>query len=249
MITPLSGQLGPLTLTRRRLTAAFAPSSIAGLQLDLDPSALVLSGGDPVGLCPDQSGNGRDATAAGSARPTFLATPVNGLPALSFDGSDDFMAFGPFSLPAGFTLSVVIETTDSGGGGANYLPKVPVLNDAGSFLDFGVGAVGGGGNTQCYSGTGSAAGSGTYADGAYHHVLATHGLSGTLSLYLDGTADGSASVLYDAVNASLRYLGRNYAGNNFGNVRVARVLAYDSALTAPDRAALNAYAQSRYGTP
>jgi hypothetical protein len=49
---------------------------------------------DPVGTYTDSSGNARNFTSSGSSRPTFTTSAVNGLPALNFDGSDDWMSAG-----------------------------------------------------------------------------------------------------------------------------------------------------------
>lgn len=59
----------------------------ATLLLNLQADALVLSDSDPVGTWADQSGNNRDFTQTGDARPTFVANK-DGYPAVKFDGMD-----------------------------------------------------------------------------------------------------------------------------------------------------------------
>lgn len=81
------------------------PASQA-LELWLKADALTLNDSDQVDTWPDSSGWGRNATQTGAARPQFRANVVNGIPALSFDGSDDSMkvadndvwAFGDFDF-------------------------------------------------------------------------------------------------------------------------------------------------------
>jgi hypothetical protein len=59
-----------------------------------DASSLSLNNSDPVAAWTDISGNGNDATqATGSDQPTYLTGQINGLPAIQFDGTDDFMPF------------------------------------------------------------------------------------------------------------------------------------------------------------
>lgn len=65
--------------------------------------------GDPVGSFPDQSGNGRNLSAAGAARPTWKANQLRGRDALRFDGATSVMtgpALGPIAQP--YTHFVVV---------------------------------------------------------------------------------------------------------------------------------------------
>jgi hypothetical protein len=56
--------------------------------------SLNLSNGDPVSIWNDISGNGNDAEQSVSAsQPTFTTGEINGLPAVVFDGTNDFMPF------------------------------------------------------------------------------------------------------------------------------------------------------------
>lgn len=53
--------------------------------------ALSLSNNDPVSSWTDSSGNGFHLSNTLTARPTFLTNQINSLPAVSFDGSNDFL--------------------------------------------------------------------------------------------------------------------------------------------------------------
>ena len=72
----------------------------ATLLLDLQADTLVLNDGDPVSTWADQSGNGRDFTQAGTARPTKQTD--GGYSSVVFDGSDDTLNGSDFAdnLPA-----------------------------------------------------------------------------------------------------------------------------------------------------
>ena len=56
--------------------------------------SLSLSDTDPVTTWTDESGNGNDATQAiAGSQPTYRTGQINGLPAVVFDGTEDYMPF------------------------------------------------------------------------------------------------------------------------------------------------------------
>ena len=61
-----------------------------------DASQLVLNDDDPVSSWTDESGAGNHATKTGANRPTYKTGRQGGLPAVNFDGADDFL-----TLPTG----------------------------------------------------------------------------------------------------------------------------------------------------
>ena len=72
---------------------AWNPTNIAGCVLWLDANQITgLNNGDPVATWSDMSGNGNDATqAVGANQPTYRTGRINGLPAVDFDGGNDFL--------------------------------------------------------------------------------------------------------------------------------------------------------------
>lgn len=98
-------------IARRRRAggaAPFAPTDIAGLQLWFAADSIGgLADGDPVSTWPDDSGNARDATQAGAARPTYKTAILNSLPIVRFaSASSQRMTF---TGPTGFTaISIFI---------------------------------------------------------------------------------------------------------------------------------------------
>lgn len=72
---------------------ALAPDDIADLLFWYEADAIVgLSDNDPVSTWEDLGPHGLDLTQSGSARPTFQENILNSLPAVQFDGTDDFMS-------------------------------------------------------------------------------------------------------------------------------------------------------------
>lgn len=63
------------------------------LRLWLDAAQIVgLNEGDPLSLWEDESGEGNDFTATLTGRPTYRESAINSLPAIEFDGIDDFIS-------------------------------------------------------------------------------------------------------------------------------------------------------------
>lgn len=111
-ITGLSGLSG-------LVGAAFAPDQVTGLTLWLKADAIAgLSDGDPVGTWSDSSGQGNHATQATAAKkPTYKTNIINGLPAVRFDGVDDYLQASIPDLRNGLAFLVVKHLS---GGEAAY---------------------------------------------------------------------------------------------------------------------------------
>lgn len=85
----LANGLG-LSRTRYAGIGGFSPLSLSPL-IWCDASQLGLSNGDPVATFTNLGSGVHDFTSTGTARPTFIASGINGLPALEGDGVDDAM--------------------------------------------------------------------------------------------------------------------------------------------------------------
>jgi len=68
-----------------------------------------LSDNDPIDTWPDSSGNGIDLTQTSTARPLYKTGIVNGLPVARFDGSNDFISSGSFTLSTNVCAVVVYK--------------------------------------------------------------------------------------------------------------------------------------------
>lgn len=78
------------------------PSTIANLELWLQPRSIGVGDGNPISTWSDSSGNSRNATNVGTQRPTFRASGgSNNQPYVEFDGSDDTLVLPDFAT--GFT--------------------------------------------------------------------------------------------------------------------------------------------------
>jgi hypothetical protein len=111
----------------RPTASGFDPRRIAGLALWLDAADAStigntsggpggISNNSPVRYWGDKSGGGRHATSSGAdaAVPTYVSAGINGIPALSFDGSPDTLD-GAWSLTLTGQTVVMVGTIRSGG--------------------------------------------------------------------------------------------------------------------------------------
>jgi len=119
-----------VTLFRDSAQLAFLPSHLAKLQLWLSADVGVFQestfvtpsgNGDVVGGWRDQSVNGNDATQATTANKPLLETnAINGLPLVSFDGTDDFFDLASNIVSDTYTIFIV-NAIDNLVGNSGYL--------------------------------------------------------------------------------------------------------------------------------
>lgn len=89
----------------------FTPASLTNLYLWYNASAATNVAGTGAEFLVDQSGNGRNMTQSTSgSRPIFNTGQVNGLPAWTFDGSDDSVG-GTFNPGSSYGIFVLIQPT------------------------------------------------------------------------------------------------------------------------------------------
>lgn len=93
--------------------ASFAPSDLSGLLGWYKADSLALSDGAAVSAWTDSSGAGHNlAQATGGSQPTYHTAQLNGLPAVTFDGTADHMTTSAFASPtAGCTVIAVLKQT------------------------------------------------------------------------------------------------------------------------------------------
>lgn len=97
---------------------AFVPTDIAGCQLWLDGAdASTISIGTGVSQWNDKSGNARHATqSVAASQPAYITAAVNGLNAVNFDGSNDFLDNDNMPLLTAKTVYLVSKSDTTTGG-------------------------------------------------------------------------------------------------------------------------------------
>lgn len=218
------------------VAAPFDPSSIAGLKLWLKADSLVLNDADPISTWTDSSGNGFNATASGTARPTYKTAIQNTQPVARFNGSTNGMNVAQIisAQPDTVIISAKAQTGTSGrmwDGISGSGEQLFQLNASG-FL-------------QMYAGSAFVVDAVDHY-GAWHVFTAIFNGASTFS-YLDGTQAATGNPGTNA-GATANYLG--WSGlTTFMTGDIGEVLVYDTALSSTNRGLVEAYLKSKWGTP
>jgi len=225
----------------------------SGLSLWLKSDVGVTLAGSGVSQWADQSGNGRNATQTSStSRPTVVANALNGLPALSFDGVNDFMTFTmPVNGLTGMTVIVVAaNSADRAGGSTNAESSAVFWNEVNSWgsiylspfqtnvkFRFGTGQTG---NLPSYTRPASIGNAFSVSTAIKNRT--------TDSLYVNGAlvVSQSGKLTTIANTQSLGNIGRGYNNNTFFPGLIAEVIVYNRALSDAERQAAEGYLTSKY---
>jgi hypothetical protein len=211
----------------------FSPTDIAGLKIWLKADSLSLSDGDPVGTWADQSGLGNSPTSSGSNRPTYHTAVINGLPAVQFDGVDDYLTKS-FTLAQPEHVFLVVRQDSWVLGGS-------ILDGTSLFVML----------IQQYPGTPSVI---AYAGGFGPNPTSPLGWS-LFEVLFNGA---SSEFRINAGSATTGDVGASNGGgitlgargdtvSQYAAVTIAEVIVYDSALSSTDRGHLETYLMSKYG--
>ncbi len=215
---------------------AFVPTDLAAMAAWYRADVGVTQSGGLVSLWADQSGNGRDLTAAGGARPGYAASGIGGLPSLSFDGLAQYIAIGGFGTVAiPFTVYAVAVSTAQDAvrvifDGAVGSTHRPILYHDATSLDL-------------YNGSNiSVAGSATSAR-AWCGVF--NGASSALYVDNSQTAIVSGNAGSDGLDSI--EIGGSVGMSNLWKGQIAEVILYVAAHNAATRLQVIAYLGTRYG--
>ncbi len=214
------------------------PDKIGGLKLWLRANALTLNNGDAVGTWTDSSGNNISVTQGTSAyKPSYAASAINGMPAVSFDGSNDGLSIS--SIPTGSRTLFVVANRKSGG---HVFSVGRTGAAAGSFDVENDGSTNGWNDSIVSFGVVTGYGTGTYVE----DIVMT---SGGATFYKNGTSTVSNANAF-TLSTSFPGLGGRDLGNGSidqnGNVDIAEILFYNSALSDADRRTVEYYLNAKY---
>jgi hypothetical protein len=246
---------GAVTSVVASLTVvAVSSPSTNGLAVWLRADAGAVTSGSALTQWSDQSTNNRNATqGTASNRPTLVNGAINGLPAVRFDGVDDFLTFDlPVNGLGGISLFVVTANTQNQNGGPSGAERAALFwnENAGwgtlylspyqSSVSFRFGT------TQPENGT-------NYVRSASigsAFTLSTAIKNGTTdSLYVNGTQVVNAGGKLPTIAAcqATGSLGRGYNDNTYYAGDIAEVLIYNRALTTIERQQVEQLLISKYG--
>lgn len=219
--------------------AAFSPTDISGLKGWYKADALSYNDGDSVTTWTDSSGNGYDLTQTTSAKPKFKTNIINGKPVVRFiesQGYDIYNGTNP-SISQPYTMLVVgthnvtgsnLAITDGGDG----ITRSHCIYVVGNYPYMFAGSVQQGVNT--------------FSDDVFYTWMCNFN-GASSALYRNG-ADQSLSGNPGASGLTGLTLGSNVraGGGSYWGGDIAEVLIYDSTLSAPNRALVDSYLQTKY---
>jgi hypothetical protein len=202
----------------------------------------------------DQSGSGANAAQAGASnQPAFVASAVNGRPALAFDGADDFMTFNlPMTNLNGATIFLVAASTSATQDGTSVGATQSAIfwNENADWSTIFLTPF------QRYVkyqfGTGQANNISTYTRpvtlGTSFSVNAAVKNGANEALYVNGSLVFSAGGKLTPMRNSrpTGNLGRGYNDNTYFSGRIAEVLVYTRGLSDAERQQVESYLLSRY---
>lgn len=228
-------------LAARRAASTFSPADISGLDLWLRADAITgLSDGAAVASWPDSSSMGNHATqGTADRRPLYRTGQVNGLPAVQFDGANDFLVSN-CPVVGAQTRFFVLSVGGGGTYGLWYGASAPAaLNNyvVGRLLHSWTGSV----ETPVASAPVPSSG---FAVVAVRYSDAT----GTYSARLNGTGVAGGAYATNTAGNSQSILG---AGSLTGTYpllgSMAEVIHYPSYLSDVDVARVESYLMTKWG--
>jgi hypothetical protein len=202
-----------------------------------------------VGRWQDKSGQGNDLLqATAGSRPSITASALNGLPALTFDGTADFLRTASFTLNQPYEYLMVFRF-DS----AYVSATAPRVIDAGTQPSPGRGGEvfrNGTDDIRTFSGS-SIVGSAVPSGQLQQYNLWSFSFNGASSRLRYRAGEYEVLGNPGANNGSRITLGAdsNATAASFSGISVAEVIVYNAALSVADRARIEKYLQEKYALP
>jgi hypothetical protein len=249
-----------MTLRVSAIRPRFSPKQIAGLQLWLDASdastLTTISGG--VSEWRDKSAAARDfSQTTANNRPTITGSAIGGKPALTFDGSNDFLrsSSNAGSLVFPSTIFIVAnKSTNAAAGGliTHYKTGEDAYNSSSAFA-ITTNADGSAIHMLGASGTGLYSGIGSPSDalGSFIVSLTIASNSAQLRNLTSGASVTDSSFTFDNP-ATNNGLGLGVMSASFGNIHqlagdIAEVIGYSRALSATEHDTIARSLARKYG--
>lgn len=216
------------------------PSDIAGMQLWLKADSLALSDNDPVSTWVDSSGSGNDATQAGALRPTYKTNQINGLPAVRFNGTSQYLNSNAAADHLPLSIFAIVNPTDATA--YRYIVGPSVSGNFGWRMNQTSGVM-----VALRTGVAQIGESSTaLTTGAFQAATFSYLGLGAYAYYHNGTADGSGtSGQTFSGGAPITLIGSGDGFYWYGDI--AELMKYDSVLSSDDMGHVNQYISDKYG--
>jgi hypothetical protein len=223
------------TIAPRRLIGS--PLEIPDCAMWLDAAVgVTIDGSSLVSQWNDQSGNARNVTqGTGSRQPLKVASALNGLPAIRFDGVDDFMS-ASFTLAQPVTVFILYKSVTIGAASSHDVVFDGNTNAAMTLFSQSTPTV------LMYAGASGPTIGRRIADGVYARVTCT--FNGAFSvLRVNGTIEAAGNVGAGTPGGVFLGAGLQSAGvgTRWANVEIAEFLVFARRLTDGEIAQVEAY--------
>lgn len=237
-LAPLPGLLSPLGISRAPAAPPFTPDQLTSLRLWLAGYKITgVSGGAALATWTDGSTHANDATQASApARPTYLASGLNGLPVVRFEGGQ--LLVSPLARTQPYTAIVVVKE-DANAANQYILDGMTINTGMMAFPGSGIGQ---GGVVWTYDGGGILSApvtttnwnviAGEY-NGASSRIVVNNGTPVTGTMGAGGT---TGTTIGAGGDGSVGLVGE-----------IAELIICDGILATGDWNALHAYLSSTYG--
>jgi PKD repeat protein len=228
-------------------SSPWTPANLPGgaaMWLDASDAGTFSFSGSGITEWRDRSGNGRDAEDgfSSSARPTRGDNLIGGLPAVSFDGSNDYLAFDGSSITnTDYTVAAVTART-SNKGTNYYLGGTQSSNNRNLHVGWRSNTA----MTHAQYGNDMDANVAGYSAPQATLQVSRHSGTAGKAMYLDGTQASTNSSTTGLQGWSGAAVGRY--NSSFFQGRVGEVLLVRSSLSDADRQRLEGYLAHKWGT-
>ena len=215
-----------------------SPSDIAGLLFWFKTPISGATGNNPIAAWPDDSGNGRNVTPQGGSGLIYKTNVINGIATVECSGSGNYGTFTTTSLGTSHTVFIVIRPiagfSDGVFFGGSALGRYAPYTDT---TDIYYRAL----STEAFV---TVANGGLSNDTPYLFEIVRSGVS--VDFFKNGSQLSTTQTL--AVNTALSVEELfGIAGGQLSPIaQIAELFVYDSALSASDRQAMEAYVSGRF---
>jgi hypothetical protein len=246
-----SGNLSNANVTNVLITCV-APTEVSGIQLWLKGDVLALGNGASVSNWLDSSGSSWDAIqGTATSQPIFYTNSINGLPVLSFDGSNDYMQGNAFDVSNNtiFIVARFYQQSANNNGIFSFFPSSG--NDWDNANGFAISYKDSTATLkpkyERQAGVDLFVIESSIAAGV--HLLSMNFGSGTGSIYVDGTTlySDTYSPTAPTIMPSYYVIGaRPAVGGYYGQTDFAEIIIYNTKLINTERQKLECYLKAKY---
>ena len=185
-----------------------------------------------------------------ASRPLYKTNIINGLPAIQFDGSNDYFSISN-AISQDFSFFAVIKTSVAGNTGQAYAGKAIFTSEVGGVTDDSIALAIGGGYSKTFTGNPDSTLTGTVTiSDNYAHVICTtrNSTSGARNIYVDGTADGNDTGRTGVLTANANTtIAADLVSGNYYSGYIAELIVFDRVLKTEERQAIEKYLGKKWG--